>query len=186
MDDRTAKGQMTMKFAIVILAALILSGCGWIKGGDKGGAQMPKLYNDWTRRTPMGNAIAAKDELPLWWLIEVDSAIYRVHEDAKLIYGNRPELATTGYLVYVLPGCTLSPEQRTRSFRVNGILAAEWVPNPDVRAYVVCDAPVPDADLRNALRYGPEHIILKAVDPDRYEATKVHGPPHPLIDEVTQ
>lgn len=54
--------------------------------------------------------------------------------------------------------------------------------NEPTTSYVVCDAPSADVDFRNAIRYGPEHILAFYNDRDYYEATKFHGSGiyHPL------
>lgn len=177
-----------MKPILSFLLCLIVAGgsaCGWLKGGDKNASPV-KVYNNHQQRTPLGNIVASRDGVTAAFIGAVDTAIYRVTEDAKLIYGNHPFLTPTNYLIYAIPDCTLSPVYRTRSFTVNGILAAEYVASHETRTYVVCEADTPDADLRNALRYGPEHIILFNVDYDKWNQTKdacCHH--HPLIEEVT-
>lgn len=168
--------------AILLIAVLNLTGCAWLKGGDRTPSPV-KLYNDKQQRTAGGNVVASKNGVNMAFLAAVDRAIFEVTEDAKAIYGDAEFLRERGgYVVYALPDCELSLEQRLRSFRVNGILAAEWVPNPAVKAYVVCEVQTVDAELEQALRYGPEHIILRAVHWDRFIETMdacCHA--HPLI-----
>lgn len=172
----------TFKFLILVLIIASLSNCAWLKGGDRTPSPV-KLYNDKQQKTAGGNVVSSKSGVSTPFLAATDRAIYEVTEDAKAIYGNAEFLQDYGkWVVYVVPDCELSPEMRTRSFRVNGILAAEWVPNPSLKAYVVCESNVIDEDLKNALRYGPEHVILRWVDWDTFERTmKPEDHIHPLI-----
>lgn len=171
-------------YFLLILTAICGCSCDWIRGGDRTPPPV-KVYNDQQQRTPMGNIVASKNGVTQSFIAATDAAIFKVVEDAKTIYGNQPFLTPTNYLIYAIPDCTLSPVYRTRSFTVNGILAAEYVASHETRAYVVCEVDTPDTDLRNALRYGPEHIILFNVDYDKWNVTKdacCHI--HPLLPET--
>lgn len=53
--------------------------------------------------------------------------------------------------------------------------------------YIVCRPPAVDQEFRNAVRFGPEHLLFYWNDRGKFEATKIHqSGGHPLIPRSNQ
>lgn len=184
-----------MKKAILILfLAITLSGCGWLKGGDKSQKNKPVLqvYSNVQERTRNGVLIASKNGTVSELKDVVDASLDDLFADASYL-GYTNTLNFSDYIIYVLDNCTPSPGQGVPSFRLRAdeydgtifdqdsrpgigyILASEYVikeGSTPTTEYVICN------DLANAannVRYGAEHIILSRNNQAEYQRTEYHG-----------
>lgn len=199
-----------MKKSKLVLILCLAAWCGF---GFKGCAKkinpanepLLRVFSDVTERTTKGILIASQTGVSSEFKEAADQELEKLFDDARAL-GYTNDLNFSDYTVYVLPNCQLSPEQHTRSFLIRAdsydgsiydqdarpgfgkVFAAEMViagPFGQItNEYVVCDAAAGvDEELRNALRYGPEHIILKRNDEAEFQRTWYHGNgiSHPLI-----
>lgn len=194
-----------MKIFLIFILFAFLSACG---GNDSFNDPLLKVYSDVQERTRGGALIASQSGVSSELKGAIDEELLRLFRDARTRnYQN--DISPADYTIYVLPDCTLSPESGSRSFLIRAdsydgtefdqdtrpgigkIFAAELVITDGfgnlTNSYVVCNAPSADAEFRNAVRYGAEHIVLKRNDEAEYERTKFHGfgiSSHPLIPSV--
>ena len=189
------------------------AGNGNIQPGDVPAANVPrvKTFSDVRQQTPSGAVIFSQSGVSDDFQAAADEELARLFDDARSL-GYQNNLNFSDYTIFVQPDCELSPEQRLRSIPVVGEAApgtlsyddTPWDhdPRPNFfriyapemviveadgfisNKYVVCAAPDGvDAELREALRNGPEHIILKRNDEPEFQRTWLHinGIAHPVI-----
>jgi len=161
-----------------------------------------QVFSNVQERTGQGVLVASRSGVSAELKQAIDYELTRLFADVSPL-GYSQKMTHAEYVVYVLPNCVLSPVSQTRGFLIRAdsydgtifdqdpkpgvgrIYAAEYVifdGNRPSTSYVVCDAPTADADFRNAVRFGPEHILAFNNDRNYYEATKFHGSGinHPL------
>lgn len=186
---------MKIKTLILLLAVLFCAAFPAVKC-NKNNEPILTVYSNVQERTNGGALVASQSGVSDELKRAIDEELTRLFADvAPLRYTTM--LSHSDYIIYVLPNCALSPESRTRSFLIRAdsydgtiydqdprpgvgkIYAAEYVitnGRGDIsNSYVVCNAPTADADFRNAIRYGPEHILAYFNDRAYYEFTKFHG-----------
>ena len=194
---------MKIKY-LAILLFLAVSGFGFKACKKDAPEPIVKVYADVQERTPRGVLIASQTGVSDVFKSVVDEELERLFADAGAL-NYVSTVNHSDYVLYAVPNCQLSPVSRTRSFLIRAdvydgtiydqdpkagvgrIYAAELVAGDGrggiADAYVVCDTPTVDQDLRDAIRFGPEHIILKRNNEGEFWRTWYHGNgiAHPLI-----
>lgn len=158
------------------------------------------VYSDWIQYAANGARVCSRSGKSNAFLDTVNLVLNDLCLDAAA-QGYTEWLTGSAYTIYVLDGCTPSPEQGVPCFKIRAdnydgtvfdqdsrpgigyVLASEYVFRaPDgspTGEYVICASPEHDA---NNIRYGAEHIILYYNDRARYLATETHiSSGHPII-----
>lgn len=172
---------------------------------NKSSEPLVQVYSNVKETSPRGILIASRSGVSQEFKTAADEELDRLFYDSRAL-GYTKNLEFSDYTLYVLPDCQITPVDKGRAFLIRAdsydgtiydqdprpgrgkIFAAEMVivePNGNIsNEYIVCDAPNGvDDELRNAIRYGPEHIILKRNDEAEFKRTAFHGNGggHPLI-----
>lgn len=190
---------------LLILVAILGAGC---KKDKKKPEPLLTVYSDVQERTPAGALVASKSGVTEAFKQAVDQELSILFADSSAL-GYVNKLNHADYVIYAYPDCTLSPETQTPSFKIRAdnydgtqfdtdprpgiayIYAAELVVKQQINLaewtvlpqYVVCYYAEPDQTSRNAIRYGPEHIILFYNWLGKYLETETHvSSGHPLIE----
>ena len=191
---------------LIVVLAFAAFGFKCNKNGGSNNEPIITVYSQTQQRTPKGALVASLSGVRPEFLEAVDEELTEVFRDvAGRNYTSA--ISHSEYVIYALHNCVLSPESQTRSFLIRAdaydgtiydqdprpgigkIYAAEMVladGNAIRTQYIVCDTPQVDGDLRDALRYGPEHILLYFNDRAEFDRTWFHGNgiSHPLIRSV--
>lgn len=181
-----------MKKLLILILAISLSGCSWIKGGDKTPKDV-KVYSDTHQVTPMGVNIYSKNGTDISGIDETMAVLF--NDAQRLGYTNM--ISFSDYSVFVLDNCEdrngvpsfrmradsydgtvydINPETGVGEIYASEYVIMDWMGYP-TNSFVVCSG-----NATVTVRYGAEHIILFNNNRDRYEETKIHFTGgHPLF-----
>ena len=203
-------GHNCISLPIFIFLLITVTFCFGFKGCNKSkfsssSEPLVQVYSNVKESSPRGIHIASRSGVSADFKNAADEELDKLFYDSRAL-GYTNNLNFSDYTIYVLPDCQITPVNHGRAFLVRAdsydgsiydqdprtghgkIFAAEMVivePNGFIsNEYIVCDAPGGvDEELRNAIRYGPEHIILKRNDEAEFQRTWYHGNGigHPLI-----
>ncbi len=200
------------KIILIYTIAFVLSAFSCGKGSDQSCKDKAKntpnlqVYSNTGQTTSHGVKVYSQSGVSTGFLEAVDNSAVELFADARAIgYTNALDYGL--YIIYVQPNCTASPENQTPSFLVRAdnydgtiydqeicpnigmVLAAEMVikdGNAVSNEYVICNSTDMNY-VKNAARFGLEHILIKRNDEGYYIQTETHTTSgHPLIAQRMQ